>query len=488
MAAEFIQPPGAGSSELSENTLSREEVAELIKGLERYGLIGPIRGGDPGLRELGSRETVLLEEVVDWVNGRLTPSGREWLGGEEEEIDLSPADYLNRLEEGIETLAEEKRGRLGEAQQAFPELIVTTQTEGDRRGVDLMTEGVGAEEVAPTDERKIDPELEEALAKGPSSIIMDQVSSALADIMTSGPTKTPWVAWLLNPRATLGVLRAMVRGAANQARQREAVREAATWWIEAAERDSKRDVMLAYARALEESLRPYMEIFCRQRGIRVPPEGSLERMHLLLMLNDEMAALQTQAGKIEEEVRKIIEKRVEIETETAGYQMEKDLLPARIESAQRANVLRERDLTERVRHRLAQIAGGFSGGFVGMFGGLCAGIVESTNTLVRKHPKVAVPLGVGIGSITAQLVFYSGPLTAEALRVIALRGALAGLGGALTTGIGVGLYDHFTEKKSDKSDKGKGKISSEAPSESGAKVSPSSGLWRDLKERILGSS
>jgi len=388
--------------------ISPQDVGRLLKKLEERGLIKPITPKNQRdwqkLREWGEKEELPPAKVADFLREKLTPKGERLLEkqAKKEGLDLQkPLNFLDSLS------------------------IISSPDKISK-------------------ENRIDKSLEKALRTGPSSFIADAIGEQLAAATqrTTGD-KIPLQAWLLNPKAAIRRLKALIEEASANADLKREVSRTARQLAEVARDDSKRDILLSYAESLEEALSPYLEPYCHQHGIPVPPVGTLERIALLLKINAEMAALQRKGREITKEGEKLVEEQVKLQSETAKDQMLTRELPKKIEAEKEANTLREASKVEQARHRFAYLTGTLIGGVVGLVGGIYSGIERSVATLVEKHPKVAISLGAGTGFFVYQITAFSGQLSGEVLQAFALKSALVAGVAALGTGIGAGLAARF---------------------------------------------
>lgn len=294
----------------------------------------------------------------------------------------------------------------------------------------------------------IDEGLRRTLKEGPSSLIDGQIQERLG-VVTAGRAFVegiPRKAWMLNPRAGLEALRAIANDASTQAGVQREISETAEWMAKVAGDDAKRDALLSYSESLEATLGQYVKPFCEERGFVVPEENTLGRMTLLLRMNAEMRAVHERGREIARAGEALVRKQVRIQAETARDTMLARELPQALEVAREANVAKEAFLTERSRNALASITATFSGGLSGAVGGFFAGIENSISTLVKEHPKVAIPLGAGLGVVTLQLVAYNGLPSWSVLGSFALKGLLVAGFTTVATGVGAGLVARMTDR------------------------------------------
>jgi len=410
-------PPG-------EEYFPRGDVAWIITQLEKRGYIAPVTRSDQEgwdtLVEWGRRGQVSVGEVSSFLQRRLTERGREFFDPE------NPSTFLEKLHSLV------------------PPPVSRAESPGRGASDERARAGGEKDEAIPPIDRK----LRKALESGPSSLIDEEVIKRLAGITGKTPAgRVPLKAWLLNPRAVAEVLRAIAGEATADAGLRKAISETTRWLAGVAGDDAKRDALLSYIESLEEALADYVPTFCEERKIPVPQKGTLARMALLLRINAEMRALQARAHKITEKGEELIEKQVNIQAKRAENQMLAKEMPSTIEADRQANVLKEREITEKARHLASNFAAVVSGAITGAIGGLYAGLESSVSTLVERHPKVAISLGAGVGFFVLQLVSYSGPLSGEILRAIALKSGLAAGVAAVGTGIGAGLVARLSKKE-----------------------------------------
>jgi len=294
----------------------------------------------------------------------------------------------------------------------------------------------------------IDGGLTKSLREGPSSLIDKQIQERLGVVTAGGVSvgKIPRTAWILNPRAGLEALGALANDASTQARVRREISQTAEWMAEVAGDDAKRDALLSYSESLEIALGQYVKPFCEERGFVVPEKNTLKRMTLLLRMNAEMRAVHKKGREFTREGEILVTKRVQIEAETARNTMLALELPQALEVARKANVAKEAFLTERARNALASIMAASFGGLCGAIGGIFSGVENSISTLVKEHPKVAIPLGAGLGIIILQLVSYNGLLGWSVLGSFALKGLLVTGFTTIATGVGSGLVARMTDR------------------------------------------
>lgn len=287
----------------------------------------------------------------------------------------------------------------------------------------------------------VDNKLRKTLKEGPSSLIDEQIIKNL-EAVTSGNIsfgRVPIKAWLLNPPAAIERLRLVASQAATQTAVGKVITETAGWMAKVAGDDAKRDALLNYNLSLEKALGPYVGPFCKERNLSVPEQGTIGRMTTLLRINAEMRAVQERGSAIARRGETLVRKQVAIQADIAEKQMLAKELPRAIEVTKEINGTKEALITEKVRNALASLTAAFSGGIVGVIGGFFAGAENSVSTLIERHPKVAIPLGVGVAIFTLQLVSYSGTITGNVLEGFALKGLLVTGVATVATGIGAGF-------------------------------------------------
>lgn len=291
----------------------------------------------------------------------------------------------------------------------------------------------------PIEVARIDENLEQALAQGPSSLLGEAITQRLAVLSRTAAGKMPFSAFLKNPAAALKVLKAGAQEAEAYAGVKTTLAELTAWMAQVAASDARRDTLLNYVGQLETDLGEHIDSFCQRNRLPVPAEGTLERAALLLRINVEFASLQTRAEAIRQAGERLVGKQVEIQAKTAEQQMIGRELPGLTDASKEANVAKEAALAEQLRHWASVFGMGVSGTIVGAIGGLYSGLEKTVSVLVEKYPEVAIPLGVGAGMFVVQLVTYSGPLTTEILKAFALKGGLVSGMAAIGVGIGLGL-------------------------------------------------
>lgn len=391
----------------SKEIIPGEEAAGMMLRMEQKGLLAMGPGDRDELVQIGRQKEIRLEEARDFIQTRLTEEG------------------VKAFEETVERVEDPSN------------LLLILKT------VSSKPEGKEKVEIGEiiTEPRQLVKEQ----GKGPSSLIAAQIDEQLT--RTVGETgKVPLRAWVLNPRAGARVLTAIAREATARAGIQEEISRTAAQLAKRAGESARRDALRSYASELEESLGQHVEGFCQKNGLSVPEKNTLDRWLLLLRMNAEFSAVQARVEAITEAGKRLVEKQVAIQAGTARDRMLSRELPFRTEAAKEANAAKEELIAEKVRSALARIAAALSGGAVGAVGGTIAGIENSARTLVDRHPKVAIPLGAGIGVLTLQLTSYSGALSNEILQEFALKSSLVALLAAGATGVGAGLVARFSRR------------------------------------------
>jgi len=287
----------------------------------------------------------------------------------------------------------------------------------------------------------IDQDLDKSLAEGPSSLIKPKILDSLKMITSFNPSVAERsLAWLLNPKAGIRLLQAVASEAKARADVRKAISETTKWIAEVGGDDAKRDVLLGYNKDLEKKLGSYLKPFCDERGLRVPPENTLERMMVLCQINAEITALQKEGREVAIRGEELVRERVGIKAKTARDQMLAKELPAANEAAQKAHIEEERMVWEKARTAFARIGGGA----VAVFNGVVGGATHALSEGVKNMPLMAIPLGI----VDFYLINHALTLMKVSSVSSVLQGAgLIGLATILGTGIGAGLAARLVEGK-----------------------------------------
>lgn len=417
-ASPSLPREGEGSSD-SSSFLNREERRDLLGELRQQRLITFLNGDDrEGIKregELASKDLVPIEEVGALIHSRLTLEGerviQETTGIEDLSL-LPPEDIISAL-------------RIGLQEQQEP--------------------------------ISINNELRKGLARGPSSLIDETVIEQLRTTTartTAG--RVPLKAWLLNPLAGARILKAIAEEATAQAGIRKSISETTRWLAEVAGEDVKRDTLFNYVNDLEQALNPYIEPYCQEKNLPIPPKNTPERMALLLRINAEMRALQAQGGEIAKEGERLVKEQVRTQAETKRNQMIAKEEPAQLESKKEVNAIREKELLEQVTHWLTKVAGTPLAGVIGSFARICGMVAEAASNAVQKDLRVAPILAVVDGILlwqTARMLpqFYSTASTPlETLTVTGLGIVLVGLEVSVGAGIGHGVVKVLSKKEEPK--------------------------------------
>jgi hypothetical protein len=219
-------------------------------------------------------------------------------------------------------------------------------------------------------------------------------------------------AWLLSPRALIGRLSAHARRARTETQIESAVSEAALHAARMVGTDTERDVALTRVEQLREQLDGHLQVFCEEQGLPLPRPYSREEAYCLHLLNAYFVALAEAEDAIARRGASLARRQISLEGEQANARMDRRLLPGLLEAQREVNPLRESLFRERMRHRLSLLIGGV----LGAIGGGLWGAVESVSDVliagVARYAAVVAPaLLVGLMTLVAQTVAYSGPFT-----------------------------------------------------------------------------
>jgi hypothetical protein len=236
--------------------------------------------------------------------------------------------------------------------------------------------------------------------------------------------------WLLSPRALINRLSARSRRAHTETQIESAISEAALYTARMVGTDTERDVALTRVEQLREQLGDQLQVFCEEQGLSLPRPFSREEAYCLHLLNAYFVALAEAERVIAQRGATLARRQIALEGEQAEARMDSRLLPGLLEARREINPMREAFFRERLRHKLALLVGGL----LGAIGGGLWGVVESVSDVliagVARYAAVVAPaLLVGLLTLVAQTVAYSGPFTigvvAEFLTRALWNGSLA---------------------------------------------------------------
>jgi hypothetical protein len=255
------------------------------------------------------------------------------------------------------------------------------------------------------------------------------------DLMQAQLRPASVYAWLLSPRALVGRLSARARRARTETQIENAVSEAALHAARMVGTDTERDVALTRVEQLREQLDGHLQVFCEEQGLPLPRPYSREEAYCLHLLNAYFVALAEAEDAIARRGASLARRQISLEGEQANARMDRQLLPGLLDAQREVNPLRESLFRERTRHKLSLLIGGL----LGAVGGGLWGAVESVSDVliagVARYAAVVAPaLLVGLLTLMAQTVAYSGPFTPGVVAQFIVRalwnGSLA-LGGTI---------------------------------------------------------
>jgi hypothetical protein len=255
-------------------------------------------------------------------------------------------------------------------------------------------------------------------------------------------------AWLLSPQALISRLNARAKRALTETQIENAVSEAALHTARMVGTDTERDVALKRVAQLREKLSDQLEVFCDEHGLPLPRPFSREEAYCLHLLNAYYVALAEAEGTIAKRGAALARRQITLEGDWAEARMDTRLLPGLLESRREINPLRESLFRERMRHKIALLVGGVFGAVGGGLWGTLESISEVLIGSVARHALViAPPLLIGLMTLVAQTLAYSGPFT---FGVVAdfLGRALWNSGLALvTTALLRGCWLYYTSRR-----------------------------------------
>jgi len=241
--------------------------------------------------------------------------------------------------------------------------------------------------------------------------------------------------WLLSPRALINRLSARARRARTETQIKSAVSEAALHTARMVGTDTERDVALKRVEQLREQLEEQLRVFCEENGLPVPRPYSREEAYCLHLLNAYFVTMAEAEGTIARRGAALARRQINLEGQRAETRMDGRLLPELLEGRRESDPLRESLLRERMRHRLALLIGGAIGALGGGLWAVLESLSEVLVTGIARYAVVVAPaLLIGLVTLVAQTLAYSGPLTlgivGEFLARALWNGAL-GLGAAI---------------------------------------------------------
>ena len=223
-------------------------------------------------------------------------------------------------------------------------------------------------------------------------------------------------AWLLSPRALINRLSARARRAHSETQIESAVSEAALQTARMVGTDTERDVALKRVELLRKKLGEQLRVFCEENGLALPRAFSREEAYCLHLLNAYFVALAEAEGMIAQRGTALARRQITLEGERAKARMDGRLLPGLMDSWREINPLRESFFRERVRHKLALLVGGVFGAIVGSLWSIVESISDVLIAGVARQAVVVAPaLLVGLMTLVAQTLAYSGPFTLHAI-------------------------------------------------------------------------
>ena len=254
--------------------------------------------------------------------------------------------------------------------------------------------------------------------------------------------------WLLSPRALVSRLTARARRARTETQIKSAVSEAALHTARMVGTDTERDVALKRVEQLREQLEEQLRVFCEENGLPVPRPYSREEAYCLHLLNAYFVTMAEAEGTIARRGAALARRQINLEGQRAETRMDGRLLPELLEGRRESDPLRESLLRERMRHRLALLIGGAIGALGGGLWAVLESISEVLVAGIARYAVVVAPaLLIGLMTLVAQTLAYSGPLTlgvaGEFLARALWNGAL-GLGAAILV---YGCWLYYTAQR-----------------------------------------
>ena len=244
-------------------------------------------------------------------------------------------------------------------------------------------------------ENSIDQDLTSRLAKGPSSLIDEQVLAGLNRLQDRNPSFTA-LQLIANPVAGIGVLSAFWGEAMAYASARKTVSQAVQKQVKWGELDIQRDMAIHYMDTLKGSLGHMLPQFCSDQGIDIPPANSIAEFQTLLKLNLAVVGVAKYEQLLQGQMDQLLLTRTRIEGRLANSEINSQLLPHLIKSQEQSFPLVETAIHQTVAHKSALVSGAIGATIFGAVVGFFRGAIVAINPEISWGQKKADQFKQGV--------------------------------------------------------------------------------------------
>lgn len=228
----------------------------------------------------------------------------------------------------------------------------------------------------------IDQSLLTQFAKGPSSLIDQEVVGAISRLKNKENSPSVWKL-ILNPRAAYTSLQAFWGETNAFTNARRAIAQATLTQVRFGEEDLTRDTLLAYMTSLKTALGPMLPDFCDQRGVERPPENSIAEMLQLLRLNHAIVSVAKYQQELAKQMEKYFKTRTKNEAALAISQQRQASLPGLIQSQRDSLPLQRQVVFQKVAHTSSIVSGVPAAAVGGLVGGSFEGLRVGVDTGIK---------------------------------------------------------------------------------------------------------
>lgn len=307
--------------------------------------------------------------------------------------------------------------------------IQISNTQDEMQPAPVLDEQDRALSTMPADQvtqlKGISQELLNSIKEGPSSIIDQDVIGLLQKLPTEH--QLTWWEMVLSPRQAIAQLNAEGEERKAKSTIRASVATTALTVAEYAEQDLKSKIFRSFVGQLRKTYD--IELFCRENGLDVPEEGSLQESHLLLQNHFAWLAQAKRQVEIQKQIELYVAEKVRLQGEIAMAKMRTELLPALIQANLQKDTgiseVKARELPALIKAReeefplqrkaTGQKAGhyvgmattaifaGLAGGVVGVFGGVAIGSAEVIGWTARRLEEVKAKASEAMDELKARI-------------------------------------------------------------------------------------
>lgn len=254
--------------------------------------------------------------------------------------------------------------------------------------------------------------------------------------------------WLMSPRALAERLSSRARQARAATQVESAVSEAALHAARMAGRETQRTVALSRVERLRDQMGEQLKVFCDEQGLALPRPYSREEAYCLHLLNAYFIALAEAEGAIARRGANLARRQIELEGKRAEARMDDRMLPGLLQAQREINPMREAYFRESVRHKLALVVSGILGALAGGLWGILESVTDVfINGLARRAVVTAPALLVGLLTLVAQTLAYSGPFTLSIVSEFFVRAAWNGALALAGTILAYGCWQYYQSRQ-----------------------------------------